>query len=506
MRDKAAFFQRASASLMVPLTFVPLPAVLVALGTVLGIGPLESAGLELLRAWLPLFFAAGIAVGFAQGEGMAVLSAVAGYLTMMAVAAGVAGDPAVNFGALGGVAIGAAAVWLYGYAARVRLPEFLALFSGRRLGPILAALAGVALGWLFGLLWPAFHRAITLLGQWIYAAGGAGAFVYGGIIRLLIPTGLHHILIQLVDYQMGAWTDPVTGQVVMGEYVRFLHGDPAAGRLLSGFFLTLAFGPLGAALAMAHEARPEQRGRVSGMMLTGVLTAMVLGITEPIEFAFIFASPLLFGLHVLFSAVASLLGYVLDIHLGGYALPLAVVNWHRQQNGWLLLPLGALWTLLYYATFRLIIRWRRPPVLGQTELAPAGALAGTQGAEAPRAQGSGAAERAAAEGAAVSPREASEAAAILAALGGPANVRSLTACMTRLRLEVDRPEAVDDAALRALGAAGVVRAGSSIQVVMGPRAGEIERALRQAMARPASPAEPAGEPEPQPGRPGTPQG
>jgi len=463
VRTRAAFFQRISASLMIPLTFLPFPAVLVALGTVLGLGPLEAAGLELLREWLPLFFALGIAVGFTEGDGMAVLSAAAGYLTMIAVAVGVSGDTALNVGVLGGVAAGAVATWLYRFASRVRLPEFLALFAGKRMGPIVAAAAGVALGCFFGLLWPAFHAAIVALGEWIYAAGGAGAFVYGGILRMLIPTGLHHILTQLVDYQIGAWTDPATGQVVVGEYIRFLAGDPAAGRLLSGFFLTLGFGPLGAALAMIHEARPDQRRRVSGMMLTGILTATILGITEPVEFAFIFASPLLFGLHVLFSAVASLLGYVLDIHLGGYALPMALINWHRQQNGWLLLPLGVLWTLLYYVTFRLVIRWRRPPVLGQEG----------------EAEGGGAAQAGADAGAG----EQEEAAAILAALGGAGNVRSITACMTRLRLELDTPDLVDEARLRALGAVGVVRAGASVQVVVGPRAGEIERAVQREIAR-----------------------
>ncbi|MEW8977112.1 MAG: PTS transporter subunit EIIC [Symbiobacterium sp.] len=468
MRTRAAFFQRVSASLMIPLTFLPFPAVLVALGTVLGLGPLEQAGLELLRDWVPLFFAMGIAVGFTQGDGMAVLSAAAGYLTMIAVAVGVAGDPALNVGALGGIAAGALCTWLYGRASRVRLPEFLALFSGKRMGPIAAALAGVGLGYFFGLIWPAFYAAIYGLGQWIYAAGGTGAFVYGGILRLLIPTGLHHILMQLVDYQLGAWTDPTTGQVVVGEYLRFLSGDPAAGRLLSGFFLTLGFGPLGAALAIAHEARPEQRRRVSGMMLSGALTAMVVGITEPVEFAFIFASPLLLALHVLLSAVASFLGYALDIHLGGYALPMMLINWHRQQNGWLLLPLGVLWTLLYYVTFRLIIRWRRPPILGQSGEAGEGGDGAVAGAP----------------GAGSDPLQA-QAAGILAALGGPSNIRSLTACMTRLRLELNTPDAVDAARLRELGATGVVRTGDAVQVVMGPRAGDIARAIEEEVARTA---------------------
>ncbi|HYF80747.1 MAG TPA: glucose PTS transporter subunit IIA, partial [Symbiobacteriaceae bacterium] len=356
------------------------------------------------------------------------------------------------------------------------LPEYLALFSGKRLGPMAGALAGLALGYLFGAAWPPIQRGIVALGEWMYVSGGAGVFAYGATLRVLIPTGLHHILMQLVDYQIGGWVDPATGKLVAGEYVRFLAGDPAAGRILSGFFLTLGFGPLGAALAITHEAKPSQRRRVGGLMTTASLTAMLLGVTEPVEFAFIFASPLLFGLHILLAGLGSLVAWALDIHLGGYALPMILINWHRQQNGWLILPLGLAFTALYYFTFRAVIRWRRPPILGQMEeVATAGAAAG-----APEATGEGA--------------------ALLAALGGAGNLVTLDACMTRLRLVVRDPAAVDDARLKALGAAAVLRPGAGeVQVVMGARAGELATRVQAAMAgeapAPVAPAPVAPAPE-----------
>lgn len=462
MRSREAFFQRIASSLIVPLTFLPLAAILLAIGSQLGIGPVESAGLTLIRTWLPLFYGIGIAIGFAEADAMAALTVASGYLVMVSVAESVSGDPTLNVGVLGGIIAGAVMTWIFNKVKNVALPEYLALFSGKRMGPIVAALAGVALGYLFGIFWPGIHRGIVALGEWIYSAGGIGAFVYGGVLRLLIPTGLHHILMQLVDTQLGGWVDPVTGKLVVGEYVRFLHGDPTAGRVLSGFFLTLGFGPLGAALAITKEARPEQRARVAGLMTTGALTAMLLGVTEPVEFAFIFASPVLFVLHVILSSFASLLGYMLEIHLGGYALPMILINWHRQVNGWLLFPLGLLWTLLYYVSFRVVIRWMRPPILGQT------AVPVVEAGQEP-----------------ATPTEATpaneEGERILAALGGSGNITGLSACMTRLRVEVREPGAVDDPELRRLGAAGVLKAGSGVQVVVGVRAGQLVRAVEAAM-------------------------
>lgn len=474
--ERKGLFQRVASSLIIPVTLLPASAILLAAGVQLGIPPLESAGNALIRAWLPLFFGIGISIGF-SGDAMGVLSVASGFVTMTSVAEAVAGDPALNVGVLGGIVAGAVCTWLYSRVKGCALPEWLGLFSGPRLGPVAAVPAGVALGCLFGLIWPWFQQGILHLGQWVQGAGGAGAFGYGAVLRLLLPTGLHHILIQLVDTQLGGWLDPTTGQLVMGEYLRFLAGDPSAGRLLSGFFLTLGFAPVGAGLALIHEARPEQRRRVTGLMGAGMLTAAVLGVTEPVEFAFIFASPLLFALHVLLSGLASLAAWALDIHMGGYALPMILINWHRQQNAWLLLPLGLLQGTIYYVTFRAVIRRLRPPVLGQ--VAAEAAVQTEPGAEA----GGQSDFRAAAAGQ-LAPRSRApgqaEAAQYLEALGGPANLVSLEACMTRLRLTVRDSDQVDAERLRRLGVAAVLRPGPGlVQVVVGTRAGELAEAIRQ---------------------------
>ncbi|MGE5675615.1 MAG: glucose PTS transporter subunit IIA [Mycobacterium leprae] len=452
---RKAFFQRVSASLIVPITFLPLAAILLAIGTQLGIKPVEEAGIALLRSWLPLFYGIGISIGFTDGDAMGALSVATGFMVMVSVAGAVSQDPTINLGVLGGVVAGSICTWLYNRVKRVRLPEYLALFSGKRMGPLASTVAGVLLGYGFGYAWPSIHAGIVGLGNWIYSSGGIGVLVYGGALRLLIPTGLHHILMQLVDTQLGGWVDPATGKLVAGEYLRFLAGDPQAGRLLSGFFLTLCFAPLGAAMAIAHEARPEQRRRVTGLMTTGALTAMLLGVTEPVEFAYIFASPVLLGLHVCLSALASLLGYVLNIHMGGYALPMLLFNWRVQQNAWLLLPLGLAWSALYYFSFRAVIRWTHPPILGQVP---------EEDEERPVA-GSG------------------EGAAYLEALGGAANIVSLEACMTRLRLVIEEPARLDEPRLLRLGAVRVLKSGHSIQVVVGARAGDLSAAIRAAAGK-----------------------
>lgn len=455
MKRNRAFFERLASSLIIPVTLLPLAALMLAAGSQLGIEPLRAGGLALIQSWLPLFYAIGLAIGFSEGDAMAVLSAVVTFLTMQSVAVAVAGDAGLNLGVVGGLITGAVAVALFHRVKRWELPEWLGLFSGKRMGPVVGAVAGSVLGLVAGWSWPPIKSGIILLGEWLYAAGPVGAFVYGASTRILLPTGLHHILLQAIDNQIGGWTDPATGKLVTGEYLRFLAGDPAAGRFLSGFFLTLGFASIGIGLALIRQAKAEQRRRVSGLMTTGMLTAAALGITEPIEFAFIFASPWLWGLHILFAGLASLVAYLLGIRAGGYALPMLLINLQQSERSWLLLPVGLAWSALYYVSFSWVIRRYRPRVLGQEEEAE----------EAPVAAG-----------------EVTPGAQMLAHLGGAANLLRLDACMTRLRVQVAATERVDQAGLRAMGALGLVWDGPNLQVVLGTRAPQWREWVAAAMA------------------------
>lgn len=469
MRGERGFFQRLASSLIIPVTLLPLAALMLAAGSQLGIEPLRAGGLALIQSWLPLFYAIGLAIGFTEGDAMAVLSAVITFLTMQSVAVSVAGDPGLNLGVIGGLVTGAIAIALFQRVRRWELPEWLGLFSGKRMGPVVGTLAGALLGLGAGWSWAPVKATIIHLGDWLYAAGPVGAFLYGAASRVLLPTGLHHILLQAIDNQVGGWTDPTTGTLVTGEYLRFLAGDPAAGRILSGFFLTLGFASLGIGLALIRQAKAAQRRRVSGLMTTGMLTAAVLGITEPIEFAFIFASPLLWGLHILFAGFASLVGYLLEIRAGGYALPMLLINLQQSERSWLLLPVGLLWSGLYYLSFSWVIRRWRPRVLGQEEEEVA-----TVAAPAPEGEAG---------------------ARMLACLGGAANLLRLDACMTRLRVQVAAVDLVDQAGLRALGAHGLVWDGPNLQVVLGTRAPEWRDWVAGALG--ASTGEAAAEVEPE---------
>lgn len=451
---------------MVPIVIIPVAAVLQAAGFILGADALAAGGRAIMVQFLPLFFALAISIGFAESDAMAALGAGVTYVVMTATAAAVSGIKDMNPGVLGGILAGAVGTWLYHRFKDFRLPEFLGLFAGKRSVPTCAALGAVPLGFAWGYVWPHVLGGITALGYWVGEAGPLGAFVYGAVTRILVPTGLHHILQNLVEYQLGSYKAPGTGEVFVGEVQRFFHGDPQAGLLMSGFFVLFIFAIPGAALAIAHAARPEHRRRVLGVMVTGLLTSAVTGISEPVEFAFIFAAPALYGFHILATGLASYLTYALGVRLWGYAAPMFLINYKFATSPWLIVALGIPYFVLYYVVFRYGIRLFQWPVLGQEEATPAPAVAGA-GAGEPAPAGDVAAQ----------------AAAVLAALGGSANLKSLTACMSRLRLEVHDPGRVDDRALKRAGAHGVLHpAPGAVQVVLGARAEAVRAAIAAAAA------------------------
>lgn len=446
--------QKLGRSLMLPIAVLPVAGLLLRLGQpdLLDIAFIADAG-DAIFANLALIFAIGLAVGFANdSNGAAGLAGVIGYLVLDAVLHTLNED--INMGVLSGIIIGTVAGLLYNRFKDIKLPDYLAFFGGRRFIPIITGLAAVVLGVIFGVIWPSVQTGIDALGQWLIDAGELGLFVYGVLNRLLIVTGLHHVLNSLVWFVFGSF-DGVTG-----DLNRFFAGDPSAGGFMAGFFPVMMFGLPGAALAMYHAAPKGRRAQVGGLLLSLALTAFLTGVTEPIEFTFMFLAPLLYLMHALLTglsmAIMDMLGVKLGFTFSAGAFDYAL-SYGLSSNGWLMIPVGLVYFAVYYGVFRWAIDRFDLPTPGrepETAVAPSQRVdAGERGP------------------------------AFVRALGGAANLTSVGACTTRLRLVLDDPEAIDEAALKRLGSRGVLRLRSGgLQVILGPIADGVADEIRAAMS------------------------
>ncbi|MED5501250.1 MAG: N-acetylglucosamine-specific PTS transporter subunit IIBC [Pseudomonadota bacterium] len=448
-----AGLQKLGRSLMLPIAVLPVAGLLLRLGQpdLLDIGFIANAG-NAIFSNLALIFAIGVAVGFADDDnGAAGLAGVIGYLVLTAVLETL--NPDINMGVLSGIIIGSVAGVLYNRYKAIKLPDYLAFFGGRRFIPIVTGLSAVVLGGIFGLIWPPVQQGIDQLGQWLIDAGDLGLFVYGVLNRILIVTGLHHVLNSFVWFVFGSY-DGATG-----DLNRFFAGDPTAGSFMAGFFPVMMFGLPAAALAMYHAAPKSRRAQVGGLLLSLALTAFLTGVTEPIEFSFMFLAPALYAMHAVLTGISMALMNMLDVKLGftfsagafDYAL-----SYGLSTNGWMMVPVGLCYFVLYYGIFRwAIVRFDLP----------------TPGREPETAEAAGA------------PVEAGERGpAFVRALGGAANLTSVGACTTRLRLVLVDDKAIDEPALKQLGARGVLHLrGGGLQVILGPIADGVADEIRAAM-------------------------
>jgi PTS system N-acetylglucosamine-specific IIC component len=465
---------------MLPIAVLPVAAMLLRLGQadLLDLPFVAAAG-EAIFSNLGILFAIGVAIGLArENHGAAGLAgAVAYFVTIegakalmtvppeagggyadqgardLAVAAWKAkelGKLSVPCGILSGLVSG----WLYNHYSTIRLPEYLAFFGGRRFVPIAAGFAGVGGALLFGLGFPALEGAIDALSRWMVGAGPVGLFLYGVLNRLLIVTGLHHILNNLAWFILGDFGGAT------GDLKRFFAGDPSAGQFMSGFFPVMMFGLPAACLAMYRSAAPERRKGIGGMLLSLALTSFLTGVTEPIEFTFMFLAPILYLVHAVLTGLSMVLMDALGVRLGfGFSAGLFdyVLNFGLSTRPWLLLAVGPAYFLIYYAAFRFCIarfNLQTPgrEQVGETAAAPA--------------FGSG-----------------DRIDGFIAALGGRANLKSIDACTTRLRLGVGEGP-IDEPALKALGARGVLRTGPGLlQVVLGPVADQVAGEIRQRLEK-----------------------
>ncbi|MDR3513729.1 MAG: N-acetylglucosamine-specific PTS transporter subunit IIBC [Caulobacteraceae bacterium] len=484
-RFSLAALQPLGRALMLPIAVLPVAGLLLRLGQpdLLNIPFVAAAGDAIFHN-LGLLFAIGVAVGFARdGNGAAGLAGVVCFLVATKGAeALIAAPPDALAGASGkardllaegyrtaalfklgvplGILSGVVGGQFYNRFGALKLPEYLAFFGGRRFVPIISGLAGLVLAWICGAGWTTLDKGVDGLSRAIVGAGPIGLFAYGMLNRLLIVTGLHHILNNVAWFIIGDYHGAT------GDLNRFFAGDPTAGAFMAGFFPVMMFGLPAACLAMYHTARPGRRAAVGGMLLSLALTALLTGVTEPIEFSFMFLAPALYALHAVLTGASMVLMDALGVKLGfGFSAGLFdyLLNFNKATRPLLLIPVGLAYFGLYYGLFRFaIVRFDlktpgREPEADLAAMTPA-ATAGGRGA------------------------------AYVAALGGAANLVSVDACTTRLRLVVKDQGAVDEPALKGLGARGLVRpSGRDLQVVIGPQADEVAREIKAGLSAAVQP-------------------
>jgi PTS system glucose-specific IIC component len=477
---RAAFgwLQKIGKSLMLPVSVLPVAGILLGVGSAKFAVLPETVSNVMAQAGgavfgnLPLIFAVGVALGLTGNDGVAALAAVVGFAVMVATMGVMAplvgyeprpimGIPSIETGVFGGILIGAVSAILFNRFFKVQLPPYLGFFSGKRSVPILTAFAAVFAGILLSFLWPPIGRQIDVFSRWAAESSPQIAFaIYGVVERSLIPFGLHHIWNVPFFFEVGQFVDE-TGKVIRGEIYRFTAGDPTAGNLAGGYLFKM-WGLPAAALAMWHTARPENRKRIGGIMISAALTSFLTGITEPIEFAFLFVAPVLYAIHALLAGAA----YFLCVELGirhsttfSHGLIDYVVLFPNSQRGLWFLWLGPLWALMYYALFRtMIVRMDLKTPGRELEDVTAPAAEGPAGAG-----GDGMAP------------------GLVAAFGGASNIKNLDACITRLRVDLNDVSKASPAALKALGASGVVQVGSGMQAIFGTRSENLKTAMEEYM-------------------------
>ncbi|MFB5268070.1 glucose-specific PTS transporter subunit IIBC [Paenibacillus enshidis] len=511
--------QRVGKALMLPVAILPAAGLLLGIGNALinpdlvqympflGAGWVESVATIMMNAGqivfdnLALLFAVGVAVGLANGEGVAGLAAIIGYLIMnvtLGTAVGVTpglvaqqipgyatvlGIPTLSTGVFGGIIIGILAAAMYNRFFKIELPSYLGFFAGKRFVPIATSLGALIIGLLLVVIWPPVQGFLNAVSHFMVDTNPVLAtFIFGVIERALIPFGLHHIFYSPFWFEFGEYVNKA-GQVIRGDQHIFMaqlrDGVPfTAGAFQVGKFPFMMFGLPAAALAMYHEARPEHKKYVAGIMGSAALTSFLTGITEPLEFSFLFVAPLLFAVHTIFAGLSFMTMYLLNVKIGmtfsgGFIDFLIFGVLPNRTPWWNVIIVGLVLAVIYYFGFRFIIRKFNLKTPGREEQTEENESTGGGGGNDDLPHN------------------------ILAAFGGSSNIKHLDACITRLRIEVNEKANVDKNRLKQLGASGVLEVGNNVQAIFGTRSDTIKSQMQDIMAgrtpAPAAAPEPAAE-------------
>jgi glucose PTS system EIICBA or EIICB component len=491
--------QKVGKALMLPVAILPAAGILLALGNalqnpnLLELAPfleanaiqriadvMEQAG-GIIFANLPLLFAVGVAIGFAGGEGVAGLAAIIGFLIMnvtMSVVlnvtdkmtsdpsfASVLGIPTLQTGVFGGIIVGLLAAFTYNKYYNIELPSYLGFFAGKRFVPIATAVSALVLGIVMTFIWPPVQGALNAFSHNMIDANlTLSAFIFGVIERALIPFGLHHIFYAPFWFEFGSYTN-AAGEIVRGDQRIFFEqikdgAELTAGTFMTGKFPFMMFGLPAAALAIYHEARPEHKKVVAGIMGSAALTSFLTGITEPIEFSFLFVAPLLFAIHTIFAGLSFMIMHILNVKIGmtfsGGVIDFILFGIIPNRTAWwLVIPVGLVFAVIYYFGFRFAIRKWNLKTPGREDVA--------ENNDAPSGQTDDLPYN------------------VLEALGGKDNIAHLDACITRLRVSVHDIQQVDKERLKKLGASGVLEVGNNVQAIFGPKSDTIKSQIKDIM-------------------------
>lgn len=484
LKNAFANLQKVGKSLMLPVSVLPVAGILLGVGAAkfswlpaIVSQIMEQAGGAIFGN-MALIFAIGVALGFTNNDGVAGLAATVGYVilvkTISVVAPLVAGlDPAAanyaelaknvsEVGVLGGIVAGGIAAYMFNRFYRIQLPDYLGFFAGKRFVPIATGFTAIVAGVVMAFVWPPVGAAIQTFSFWAANQNPVMAFgIYGIVERSLIPFGLHHIWNVPFFFQAGTCVNGA-GETLHGVLTCYLSADEASraagngfGQLAGGYMFKM-YGLPAAAIAMWHAAKPENRAKVGGIMISAALTSFLTGITEPIEFAFLFVAPVLYVIHALLAGsafvVTNLLGMVHGTSFS-HGLIDFVVLFANSQKGWLFPVIGLIYAAIYYTVFRVAIVALDLKTPGREDEV---------------------AEESVAEMA-----EHYMAEQLVLAFGGKDNIASLDACITRLRVGVKEVAKVDQAKLKKLGAAGVVVAGSGVQAIFGTKSDNLKTDMDQ---------------------------
>ncbi|MBG2876214.1 PTS glucose transporter subunit IIBC [Proteus alimentorum] len=458
--------QKIGKSLMLPVSVLPIAGILLGVGSAdlswipASVSQVMAEAGGSVFSNMPLIFAIGVALGFTNNDGVSALASVVAYgimsKTMIVVAPWVLGlTPAeieaqhlTDTGVLGGIIAGIIAASMFNRFYRIKLPEYLGFFAGKRFVPIISGLIAIFVGIILAFIWPPIGTAIQRFSEWAAYQNPAVAFgIYGVVERALVPFGLHHIWNVPFQMQVGEYVNSA-GQVFHGDIPRYMAGDPTAG-MLSGGFLFKMFGLPAAAIAIWHSARPENRVKVGGIMISAALTAFLTGITEPIEFSFMFVAPILYVIHAILAGLAFVICILLGMRDGtsfSHGLIDFIVLSGNSSKLYLFPIIGILYAITYYSIFRFLIV--------KLNLKTPGREVEDKNAKQTDKSAMGQ--------------------SLVAAFGGKDNISSLDACITRLRIGVKEIEKVDRDELKRLGAAGVVVVGSGIQAIFGPKSDNLK--------------------------------